>query len=186
MNTPNKLTVIRMILVPVFMVFMEFSNMGMQIAGLVIFIIASVTDWLDGYLARRDGLVTNFGKFMDPLADKMLTTAAFLVLMNMDYISSWVLLIVLFREFLVSGLRLVAVGEGKVIAASMWGKAKTVSQMIAIIASFMLIILPWFNEWDFLLINVMVWISTALTIISGADYLIKNIQFVKVKDNEKN
>ena len=186
MNTPNKLTVIRMVLVPVFMLFMGFCNIGMQIAGLVIFIIASITDWLDGYLARRDGLVTNFGKFMDPLADKMLTTAAFLVLMDMGYVSAWVLLIILFREFLVSGIRLIAVGEGKVIAASIWGKAKTVSQMIAIIASFVLVIAPWFNEWDCLLINIMVWISTALTLISGADYLIKNRDFVKVKDNEKN
>lgn len=181
MNTPNKLTVIRMILVPVFMLFMSFDNIFMRIAGIVVFIAASVTDWLDGYLARRDGLVTDFGKFMDPLADKMLTTSAFLVLMELDYISAWVLLIILFREFLVSGIRLAAVGEGNVIAASIWGKAKTVSQMLAIIVSLMLVTIPCFNEWDFLIINIMVWISTALTLISGADYLIKNKNFVKVK-----
>ncbi len=178
MNLPNKLTVLRMILVPVFMVLMMFSGIW-QFLGLLVFIIASVTDWLDGYLARRDNLVTTFGKFMDPLADKMLTTAALLVLMEKDFISSWVLLIVLGREFLVAGVRLAAVGEGKVIAASMWGKAKTVSQMIAIIVSIILINIPNFDA--YIIVNVLIWISTILTLISGADYLIKNKDFIKTK-----
>ncbi len=179
MNLPNKLTVLRMILVPVFMVFMMFDNLWCTMIGLAIFIIASITDWLDGYLARRDGLVTTFGKFMDPLADKMLTTAALLILMEKGYISSWVLLIVLGREFLVAGVRLAAVGEGKVIAASMWGKAKTVAQMIAIIASIILISIPNFDA--YLIVNILIWISTALTLISGADYLIQNKDFIKTK-----
>lgn len=178
MNLPNKLTVLRMILVPVFMVLMMFSGVW-QMIGLLVFIIASVTDWLDGYLARRDNLVTTFGKFMDPLADKMLTTAALLILMEKGFISSWVLLIVLGREFLVAGVRLAAVGEGKVIAASMWGKAKTVSQMIAIIASIILINIPNFDA--FVIVNVLIWISTILTLISGADYLIQNKDFIKTK-----
>ena len=177
MNLPNKLTVLRMILVPVFMVCMMFDNLWWTMAGLMIFIIASVTDWLDGYLARRDNLVTTFGKFMDPLADKMLTTAALLILMEKDYISSWILLIVLGREFLVAGVRLAAVGEGKVIAASMWGKAKTVAQMIAIIVSIILISIPNFDA--YLIVNILIWISTVLTLISGADYLIKNKDFIK-------
>ena len=178
MNLPNKLTVLRMILVPVFMVLMMFSGVW-QFLGLLVFIIASVTDWLDGYLARRDNLVTTFGKFMDPLADKMLTTAALLILMEKGFISSWVLLIVLGREFLVAGVRLAAVGEGKVIAASIWGKAKTVSQMIAIIASIILINIPNFDA--FVIVNVLIWISTILTLISGADYLIQNKDFIKTK-----
>lgn len=178
MNLPNKLTVLRMILVPVFMVLMMFSGVW-QFLGLLVFIIASVTDWLDGYLARRDNLVTTFGKFMDPLADKMLTTAALLILMEKGFISSWVLLIVLGREFLVAGVRLAAVGEGKVIAASMWGKAKTVSQMIAIIASIILINIPNFDA--YVIVNVLIWISTILTLISGADYLIQNKDFIKTK-----
>lgn len=178
MNLPNKLTVLRMILVPVFMVLMMFSGVW-QFLGLLVFIIASVTDWLDGYLARRDNLVTTFGKFMDPLADKMLTTAALLILMEKGFISSWVLLIVLGREFLVAGVRLAAVGEGKVIAASIWGKAKTVSQMIAIIASIILINIPNFDA--YVIVNVLIWISTILTLISGADYLIQNKDFIKTK-----
>lgn len=177
MNLPNKLTVLRMILVPLFMVFMMFNNLWCTMTGLAIFIIASITDWLDGYLARRDNLVTTFGKFMDPLADKMLTTAALLILMEKGYISSWVLLIVLGREFLVAGVRLAAVGEGKVIAASMWGKAKTVAQMIAIIVSIILISIPNFDA--YLIVNISIWISTVLTLISGADYLIKNKDFIK-------
>lgn len=182
MNTPNKLTVLRMILVPVFMVLMMFDDLTMQMSGLLVFIVASITDWLDGYLARRDNLVSDFGKFMDPLADKMLTTAAFLVIMEKDFISSWVLLIILFREFLVSGIRLVAVGQGKVIAASMWGKAKTVSQMVAIIASILLMNISVFTSGvTYVAVNVLVWISTLLTLISGADYLIKNIGFIKTK-----
>ena len=160
------------------MVLMMFSGVW-QMLGLLVFIIASVTDWLDGYLARRDNLVTTFGKFMDPLADKMLTTAALLILMEKGFISSWVLLIVLGREFLVAGVRLAAVGEGKVIAASMWGKAKTVSQMIAIIVSIILINIPNFDA--FVIVNILIWISTILTLISGADYLIQNKDFIKTK-----
>lgn len=178
MNTPNKLTVLRMILVPVFMVLMMFESFALEMAGLVVFIVASVTDWLDGYLARRDNLVTTFGKFMDPLADKMLTTAALLVLMERDYISSWVLLIVLGREFLVAGIRLAAVGEGKVIAASWWGKVKTVAQMIAIIASIILMNIPGFDA--YVIINVLIWISTILTLIAGVEYVVKNKDFIKV------
>lgn len=182
MNTPNKLTVLRMILVPVFMVLMMFDALTCQMSGLAVFIVASITDWLDGYLARRDNLISDFGKFMDPLADKMLTTAAFLVIMEKGFISSWVLLIILFREFLVSGIRLVAVGKGKVIAASMWGKAKTVSQMIAIIASLVLMNISVLSpSVTYIAINVLVWISTILTLLSGADYVIKNKSFINTK-----
>lgn len=183
MNTPNKLTILRVILVPVFMAFMmvEAPRPIYKAIGLAIFIIASITDWLDGYLARKNNLVTSFGKFMDPLADKMLTTAALLVLMDNGYVSPWVLMIVLTREFAVTGVRLAAVGEGKVIAASMWGKAKTVSQMIAIIVSFIIITFNIIGQERFYIIGALIWISTILTVISGIDYIWKNRNFIKVK-----
>lgn len=182
MNTPNKLTLLRVILVPFFMAFMLSDIPGLKIAGLAVFIIASVTDWFDGYLARKNNEITSFGKFMDPLADKMLTTAAFIVLTCGEWISPWVLMIVLTREFMVMGIRLAAVTEGKVIAASMWGKAKTVSQMIAIIVSIILINVTSVNDSIvFTVINVLVWISTVLTVISGMDYLVKNKSFVSLK-----
>jgi len=182
MNTPNKLTILRVILVPVFMAFMMIEFPFSKLLGLAVFIIASITDWLDGYLARKYNLITSFGKFMDPLADKMLTTAAFLVLMAEGWISAWVLMIVLTREFMVMGVRLAAVTEGKVIAASMWGKAKTVAQMIAIIISIVLVSLPMINSAvSGIMINILIWISTVLTVISGIDYLVKNKEFVRVK-----
>lgn len=184
MNTPNKLTLIRMVLVPFFMLFMMLDGNVFSIIGIAIFIIASVTDWIDGYLARKNNQITSFGKFMDPLADKMLTTAAFLILMYKDIISPWVIMIILTREFMVTGIRLAAVTEGKVIAASMWGKVKTVSQMIAIIVSLLLISVSVPNLGEntiFMIINVLVWISTIFTVISGADYIIKNKEFINVK-----
>ncbi len=182
MNTPNKLTLLRTVLVPFFMAFALMSSRGAHIAALCIFIIASVTDWLDGKIAREQGLVTTFGKFMDPLADKLLTTAAFLVFMEMDIISPWVIIIILFREFAVAGIRLVAAGTGKIMAASMWGKAKTVSQMAAIILSLLLIIVPVLGDSvNFAVINTVVWISTVLTLISGVDYIWKSKDLLELK-----
>lgn len=182
MNTPNKLTVLRVILVPVFMAFMMLEFPFSRLLGLAVFIIASVTDWLDGYLARKNNQITSFGKFMDPLADKMLTTAALLVLMADKWVSAWVLMIVLTREFMVMGIRLAAVTEGKVIAASIWGKAKTVSQMLAIIISIILISIPGIDKSVcYIIINILIWISTVLTVVSGIDYLVKNREFVRVK-----
>ena len=138
MNIPNKLTILRVILVPVFMAFMLAipENTAYVTVSLVIFIIASLTDTFDGYIARKNNLVTNFGKLMDPLADKVLTTAAYLGLLSMGRASSWAVMLILTREFMVSGIRLVAAGNGTVIAASVWGKAKTIFQMVSIIAAF--------------------------------------------------
>lgn len=182
MNTPNKLTVLRMLMVPVFMFFALIDGTVWQITALAIFALASFTDYLDGKIARANGLVTTFGKFMDPLADKLLTTAAFLVFMDKGLISSWVIIIVLFREFAVSGIRLVAAGTGEVIAASFWGKLKTVSQMIAIILTFVLIIIPLFSyNVNYIIINVSIWISTVLTLLSGWDYIYKNKNLLKFK-----
>lgn len=182
MNTPNKLTIIRILLVPFFMAFALAGGTVWNIAALVIFAAASLTDYYDGKIARASGQITTFGKFMDPLADKMLTTAAFLVFMDIDLISPWVVIIILLREFAVSGIRLAAAGTGEVIAASIWGKAKTVSQMVAIILTFVLMIFSFipYNV-TYIIVNIVVWISTALTILSGADYIIKNRKLLVLK-----
>ncbi len=181
MNTPNKLTVLRMIMVPFFMAFLllDTSNVAYVLIALVLFVIASLTDAIDGHLARKHNLVTDFGKFMDPLADKMLTTAAFLGLMHHGRASAVAVMLILTREFIVSGIRLVAAGGGKVIAASIWGKMKTVFQMVAIIAAIILF-LPIFPESAAdLVTNILVWLSAIDTVFSGADYVIKNIGLIK-------
>ena len=188
MNLPNKLTIFRMILVPV-MVIIPFLGINTEVLGIpltyiiidLIFIIASITDKLDGYLARKNNQVTTFGKFLDPLADKILVLAAMMMLVEMAKLPAWIPIIVLAREFIVSGYRLVAVEKGgKVIAASKWGKLKTVTQMIAIILAFL--DLHAFGECfsgslqggDLVLnlvVTVMMIIQVIATIFSGVDYL---------------
>ncbi len=181
MTTANKLTILRVILVPVFMAFLLMEPMWCRITALIIFVIASATDGIDGYIARHYNQITTFGKFMDPLADKMLTTAAFLVLLEHGRVSSVAVMIILAREFMVAGIRMLAVADGKVIAASMLGKIKTVSQMVAIIAAIVLLN-PAFSETPAMLItDILVWISTAITVISGIDYLAKNMYILKDK-----
>ena len=188
MNLPNKLTIFRMILVPI-MVIIPFLGIKTEVLGIpltyiiidLIFIIASITDKLDGYLARKNNQVTTFGKFLDPLADKILVLAAMMMLVEMAKLPAWIPIIVLAREFIVSGYRLVAVEKGgKVIAASKWGKLKTVTQMIAIILAFL--DLHAFGECfsgslqggDLVLnlvVTVMMIIQVVATIFSGVDYL---------------
>ena len=188
MNLPNKLTIFRMILVPI-MVIIPFLGIKTEVLGIpltyiiidFIFIIASITDKLDGYLARKNNQVTTFGKFLDPLADKILVLAAMMMLVEMAKLPAWIPIIVLAREFIVSGYRLVAVEKGgKVIAASKWGKLKTVTQMIAIILAFL--DLHAFGECfsgtlqggDFVLnfvVTIMMIIQVIATIFSGVDYL---------------
>ena len=174
MNTANKLTILRIILIPIFMALLTASGAGFHIAALVVFILASLTDAADGYIARHYNQVTTFGKFMDPLADKMLTTAAFIIFVSVRRMSPWALALILMREFAVSGIRLLAAANSNVIAASMSGKIKTVSQMVAIIAAIILLN-PFFEENSAKLITeILIWISTAATVVSGAEYLIKN------------
>lgn len=181
MNLPNKLTILRVILVPIFMAFMLMidKNTAFVTVSLLIFVIASLTDTFDGYLARKNNLITNFGKLMDPLADKMLTTAAYLGLLSMGRASCWAVMLILTREFIVSGIRLVAAGDGTVIAASVWGKVKTVFQMVSIIAAFLVMYPVCPEETGIFITNILVWISAVITLISGADYVIKNIQVFK-------
>jgi CDP-diacylglycerol--glycerol-3-phosphate 3-phosphatidyltransferase len=188
MNLPNKLTIFRIILVPI-MVIIPFLGIGGEILGIpieywiidFIFVLASITDKLDGYLARKNNMVTTFGKFLDPLADKILVLAAMVMLVEMNKLPAWIPIIVLAREFMVSGYRLIAVEKGgKVIAASKWGKLKTVTQMIAIILAW--VDLYSFGEcftgnvtgWAFslnLIVTVMMIIQTIATIFSGVDYM---------------
>ena len=181
MNTANKITLLRILLVPIFMAFLLMDGIAFRIAALVIFVIAAATDGVDGYIARHYNQITTFGKFVDPLADKMLTTAAFLVLLYYDRMSPWAVMIILAREFMVTGIRLVAVAEGTVIAASFWGKLKTVSQMAAVIAAIILMD-PHFAEAPSILItDILIWISVLFTVASGADYLWKNRRLLQMK-----
>ena len=173
MNLPNKLTILRVIMIPFFVVCLLLDKgTATEIAALVLFAAASFTDFLDGYIARRDNLVTNFGKFMDPLADKLLVCSAMICLIELGRLPAWIVIIIIAREFIISGFRLVASDNGVVIAASYWGKFKTVSQMFMIM---LLIIHPegtvfyWLEQ---ILINV----SLILTIVSLIDYLMKNKQ----------
>ncbi len=182
MNLANKLTLLRVVLVPVFMALLMINNIGTQAAALLVFIAASLTDMLDGKIARRYNQITTFGKFADPLADKMLTTSAFLVFMQNGIINAWVLLIILVREFAVSGIRLAAVSEGKVIAASFFGKLKTVTQMIAIIATIIIMNLPIIPYSTGKIISAaLIWVSVVFTVLSGADYIMKNKSLLKLK-----
>ena len=192
MNLPNKLTLCRIILVPVFMIFVSLTEFGTEtfnatwylVAGIV-FAAASFTDYLDGHLARKWHMVTDFGKFADPLADKLLTTVALIYMMRDGVCSPVVLCIILAREFAVSGLRMVAAGanDGKVIAANMWGKVKTVLQMLTIIFYFFGISLTYgntvlgnLNVW--LISYWLCWLVAAATAISGIKYLWDNRSFI--------
>lgn len=177
MNLANKLTILRIIMVPFFMLFLmlDHTNTAYITTALILFIAASLTDTLDGYIARHYNMITNFGKFMDPLADKMLTTSAFLALMSFGRASAWAVMLILTREFIVAGIRQVAAGEGTVIAASIWGKLKTVFQMVAIIAAIILLYPVCPEETSILITDILVWLSAVVTVISGADYVIKNI-----------
>lgn len=170
MNLANKLTVLRIILVPVFLILI--SNKipyGVYLATFV-FIIAALTDKLDGYIARSRNQITTLGKFMDPLADKLLVAAALISLVGLNKLPAWVVMIIIAREFVITGLRAVAAADGVVIAASWWGKLKTTVQIIAIIA--VLIALPYYN--------ILIWIAVIVTVISGVDYLYKNRSVFKL------
>lgn len=172
MNLPNKLTVLRVIMIPFFVLFMltDFAGAASKYIALAIFCIASFTDFLDGYLARRDNLVTNFGKFMDPLADKLLVCSALICLI--PRLPAWIVLIIIAREFIISGFRLVASDNGIVIAASYWGKFKTVSHMAMVI----LMILDFQSHIMQFVTGVVVGLGLALTIVSLVDYVWKNKQ----------
>ena len=174
MNLPNKLTMFRVILIPFFVVFLlvDITPVDKWIA-LAIFIIASLTDMLDGKIARKYNLVTNFGKFMDPLADKLLVCSALVCLVAVDRIQAWMVIVIIAREFIISGFRLVASDNGVVIAASYWGKFKTTFQIIMI--CLMIADLAALQ----LLTAIVTWVAVILTVVSLVDYLVKNKEVMK-------
>ena len=179
MNLPNKLTTFRVILIPFFVFFLlapYFEGYGNYIA-LVIFIVASLTDFLDGKIARKYNLVTNFGKFMDPLADKLLVCSALICLIALDRIPAWIVIVIISREFIISGFRLIAAENGVVIAANYWGKFKTVSQMIMII----LLLIDLGGVFD-ILEQIFIWLSLALTVISLITYIWQNRSDLSMQD----
>ena len=171
MNLPNRITIIRVFMIPLYLVFMLIPQIhyGRYIAG-VVFVIAALTDALDGYIARKHNLITNFGKFMDPLADKLLVCSALICFVEFHLMPGWIAIIIIAREFIVSGFRLIASDNGVVLAAGWWGKIKT---NVQVVMSVMLTV-----NLDFAFINVLeiiaIYLSLALTIISMMDYLIKN------------
>jgi len=182
MNTPNKLTLIRVILVPVFMwAFIK----GFDIAAIVVFVIAALTDQLDGHLARKNNQVTTFGKLMDPIADKVLTIAALVCFVeaDADFVNSWVVMLVIARELIVTGIRLIALGENQVIAASGFGKAKSVSHMAAIIAVMIDRVIPLRLGESYLLCLTfwLIAVAVVLTVYSGVDYVVKNRRLITFK-----
>lgn len=177
MNLPNKLTLFRVVLIPFFVFFLlapYFEEYGNYIA-VAIFIVASITDFLDGKIARKYNLVTNFGKFMDPLADKLLVCSALICLIQLESIPAWVVIIIIAREFIISGFRLIASDNGVVIAASYWGKFKTAFQMLTVIV--LILNIP--NKVFIILGTVLIYVSLALTVISLIDYIAKNKDVLK-------
>ncbi len=192
MNLANKLTILRIILVPFFLIFITIRDLPYgKLIAIAIFVIASITDKLDGYIARVRNQVTRFGKFMDPLADKLLVTAALISLVEYHIIPSWAAMIIIAREFAVTGLRTVAAAEGIVIAASPWGKAKTVTQIVAIILALInlnynhvsLGIIKKFITYPHKFLNITTDVAMAaaiaITIISGLDYFLKNKEVMR-------
>ncbi|HHV13894.1 MAG TPA: CDP-diacylglycerol--glycerol-3-phosphate 3-phosphatidyltransferase [Clostridiales bacterium] len=178
MNLPNKITIFRVIMIPVFLVFMLVPDIpGGKYIAAAVFIIAALSDLLDGYLARRYHLITNFGKFMDPLADKLLVSSALICFVQLGLMPAWIVVVIIAREFIISGFRLIASDNGVVIAASWWGKIKTNVQMIM---SVLLIF-----DLDFYAINVLeqifIYLSLILTVVSLIDYMVKNKTILKEK-----
>ena len=191
MNLANRITLARIFLVPIIMFFLlaridfepiAFENFSItynQIVAALIFIIAASTDGLDGYIARKNRLVTNLGKLLDPLADKLLVAAVLISLVEMDKLDAWIAIVIISREFAVTGLRQVALLEGKVLAASRWGKWKTGVQITMIIALLL-------NNFPFALVNVpfdivMTWVAAVITVYSGIDYFVKNKNLIPVQ-----
>ena len=178
MNLPNKITLFRVAMIPIFLIFMLVPGIsyGTEIAA-AIFIIAALSDLLDGYIARKNNLVTNFGKFMDPLADKLLVSSALICFVELSLVPAWVVIIIIAREFIISGFRLIASDNGIVIAASWWGKIKTVVQMVMSVILIINLDFTWIN----ILEQISIYLAAALTVISLIDYMIKNKTVLKEK-----
>ena len=177
MNLPNKLTTLRVLMIPFFVVFMltDLGGAYSKYIAVGIFIVASLTDLLDGKIARKYNLVTNFGKFMDPLADKLLVCSAMICLVEMNRLAAWMVIVIISREFIISGFRLIASDNGVVIAASYWGKFKTTFQMLMVIVLILDIQMPFFQ----ILGTVLTYVALILTVVSLIDYIVKNKDVLK-------
>lgn len=180
MNLANRITIIRVMMIPIFMIILFSDLKNSNYIAAAIFAVASFTDSLDGYIARSRNLVTTFGKFIDPLADKLLVSAALISLVQMDKIPSWIVVIIIAREFTITGFRTIAASEGITIAASPLGKIKTITQLIAIISLLL-------NNFPFRLIGfpfdiIMIYVSLLFTVLSGVDYLFRNKHVLKTGD----
>lgn len=180
MNLANKLTLLRIILVPVFLIFISINKPIFITIATGIFIIAAITDKLDGYIARSRNQITNFGKFMDPLADKLLVTSALVALVQYNVIQAWMVMIIIGREFAITGLRAIAASEGIVIAASWWGKIKTVIQIIAIILG--LVSLIYIQNYLKYITIIAIYLAILITLISGIDYFVKNRKVISTNN----
>ncbi len=175
MNLPNKLTLLRVVMIPIFVVLLLYNggqDQNLRIAALIVFCLASFTDFLDGQIARRQNLVTDFGKFMDPLADKLLVCSALICMIELGQLPAWYVIIIIAREFIISGFRLVAADNGIVIAASWWGKFKTTFQMFTVIL--LILNIPALK----VVTDIMAFIALVLTIVSLVDYMVKNIRVI--------
>jgi len=191
MNLPNKLTLARILLSPVFMVFLLIDNVYSRYFATLIFLIAALTDLYDGYIARKYGVVTGFGKFMDPLADKILVSTAFISFVALGYVKAWMILVIIVREFLITGLRSLAAYKGMVIMPTVLAQVKTFSQMTVIIiiliftnleTTFFRLGYNWsffYNPMIFKIFDLLVFVSMLLTVGTGIDYLVKNIPLLK-------
>ena len=178
MNLPNKITIFRVCMIPVFLVFMLVQGIpyGNFIAT-AIFAIACASDALDGHIARKHNLVTNFGKFMDPIADKLLVCSALICFAELSYMPAWMVIIIIAREFIISGFRLIAAENGVVIAASVWGKFKTIAQMITCILLIVQLPFGWVDVAE----QIFIWLSLVLTVVSLCEYVWKNRAVLKEK-----
>lgn len=189
MNIPNKITLSRILLIPLFIILLTLPvNLGtlsigheelpiLTLLAAIVFIIAAATDWVDGYYARKHNLITNLGKFLDPLADKLLVSAALILFVELGLAPAWVVILILSREFAVTGLRLVAAGEGIVLAASQMGKLKTATQMAA--AIFLLLHHFPFSYIGFPIGTILLYLAMIITVVSGVDYFIKNLHVMR-------
>ena len=174
MNLPNKITVLRVVLIPFFIVFMMMSASWAKWAALAVFVAASLTDFVDGHLARKLNMITDFGKFMDPLADKILVAAAMILLTEEGIIPAWIVIVIIGREFIVSGFRMLAAEKGRVIAAGWWGKIKTAETMVMLVIVLLFQAIGLSGGVYFVIEQVLIYLALVLTVVSMIDYFTKN------------
>jgi CDP-diacylglycerol--glycerol-3-phosphate 3-phosphatidyltransferase len=178
-NLPNRITIGRVLLMPLFVLLALWQFPGHDIWAALIFVVAAASDALDGRMARRLNQVTTLGKFLDPLADKLLVCSAYIALLELGRLQAWMVIVIVCREFIVSGVRILAADAGVVIAASIWGKLKTTLQAISIVMLLLALLAIWPQPLFYTLTQIVLWLALLATVISGADYVIKSTGFIK-------